>query len=119
MSQLALRNLAIVLGLAGLGVVWQQGFSESTGALRQLISLLFIALIAYAVYRYFSSNRLTWYAIPQTQRYVFIACMVAALALLLVGMPLLGSVITPLGVILLIAALVLVMVWIVRESRRF
>ena len=39
--------------------------------------------------------------------------------LLIGGFPLLGDRLTPLGVIALIAALVLIIVWVVRESRRF
>lgn len=118
MSPAAVRNLAIILGVAALGVLWQRGFSESTLALQQLISLIFLALIGFAVYRYFSGNRLTWYAIPRPQRVLFVACLAGVLLLLVAGMPLLAPAIGGFGVIMLAAGLVLVMVWIVMESRR-
>jgi hypothetical protein len=44
---------------------------------------------------------------------------VGIVLLLLVGFPLLGDRLTPLGIIALIAVLVLIIVWVVRESRRF
>ena len=58
-------------------------------------------------------------SIKPWQRYVILACGVGIVLLLLVGFPLLGDRLTPLGVIALIAVLVLVIVWVVRESRRF
>ena len=44
---------------------------------------------------------------------------ILGLILLIAGFPLLGDRLTPLGVIALIAVLVLIIVWVVRESRRF
>lgn len=118
MNSTVIRNVAIVLAIAGLALVWQTGFGESTALIQRVIGIAFILLIGYAVYRYFSENRLAWYAIPRVQRHVFVACLVGTVALLLVGVDLLGPVIGTFGVILLIAAMVLVMIWIVRESRR-
>jgi hypothetical protein len=53
------------------------------------------------------------------QRYVIIACAIGIAFLLIAGFDLLGDRLTPLGVLALVAALVLVIVWVVRESRRF
>lgn len=118
MNRVAIRNIAIVLGIAALVFVSETVFGALAGGITQIITVLFIAAIAYAAYRYFSQNQLAWYVIPKWQRYVLVACGVAVLALVIAGFPLLSDAITPLGVIALIAALVLVMVWIVRESRR-
>ncbi len=117
MSPVAVRNTAIVLGIAALALVWQTGFGVSTFWIQRVIGILFVLLIGWAVYRYFSQNRLAWYAIPRAQRYVFVACLAAVIALLLAG-NLLSPYVGPFGVIVLIAGLVVVMIWIVRESRR-
>lgn len=115
----ALRNGAIIAALAGVVLVWQEGFGEITGALNLILSLLFIAgLLAFGV-NYFRRNTLAWLVLKTWQRVVIIACGVGIVALLLVGFPLLGGRITPLGVLALIAALVLIIVWVLRESRRF
>lgn len=114
----ALRNTAIVLGIAALAMLWQHGFGASALVIQRVIGAAFVVLIAFAVYRYFSHNRLAWYAIPPVQRYVFVALLVGAVALLLVGDALIGRWVGPFGQLLLIAAMVVGMVWIVRESRR-
>lgn len=118
MNVVAIRNIAIVLAIAGVVFVSETAFGSIAGGIQQIISVLFLAMLAWVAYRYFSANQLTWYVIPRWQRYVLIGCAVAILLLVVVGFPLLGDVISPLGVIALIAALVLVMVWIIRESRR-
>jgi len=119
MNRIALRNAAIILAIASLALVSQSAFGATAVSLNLILLVIFVAVVAYAGYRYIQGNELAWYVIPRGQRYVLIACAVALLVLLLVGFPLLGPVITPLGVIALMAALVLTMVWIVRESRRF
>ncbi len=118
-NPILVRNLAIVLGIAALVFVSDVVFGSVAGSVNLIISVLFVIAIGYAAWRYFRSNDLAWFVIPAWQRKVLIACGIAVLALILVGFPLLGPVISPLGVIALIAALVLVIIWIVRESRRF
>jgi len=119
MNIVAIRNAAIIFGIAALALVSESAFGATAVGLNQIILILFVAAIAYAAYRYFKGNELAWYVIPAWQRRVLVVCGVALLALLAVGFPLLGPIITPLGVIALMAALVLAIVWIVRESRRF
>lgn len=118
MNAVAIRNIAIVLAIAGLVFVSETAFGSLAGGIQQIISVLFLAMLAWVAYRYFSANQLAWYVIPRWQRHVLIGCAAAIVLLVALGFPLLGDAITPLGVIALIAALVLVMVWIVRESRR-
>lgn len=113
------RNGAIIAGLAAVVLVWQEGFGEIAGSANLILSVLFVAaLIGFGV-NYFRQNTLAWLVLKTWQRAVIIACAVGIVLLLLVGFPLLGDRFTPLGIIALIAALVLVIVWIVRESRRF
>ncbi len=113
------RNAAIVAGLAGLVFVSQEGFGATAGSVSLIIQILFVAAIIAFAYNYFRNNELAWLVMKPWQRYVIIICGVLIAALLIVGFPLLGDRLTPLGVIALIAALVLVIVWVVRESRRF
>lgn len=113
------RNGAIIAGLAAVVLVWQEGFGEIAGSANLILSVLFVAaLIGFGV-NYFRQNTLAWLVLKTWQRVVIIACAVGIVLLLLVGFPLLGDRFTPLGIIALIAALVLVIVWVVRESRRF
>lgn len=118
MSPTAVRNLAIVLGIAALGVIWRTGFGEAGKAISQAISVLFVVAIGYALYRYFTSNTLTWYAIPRIRRYVFVACGVGLAVVLLFGFPLLQPHVGAFGVVAILTALALTMVWIIQESRR-
>ena len=76
------------------------------------------ALIGFG-YNYFRQNELAWLVLKPWQRYLIIACVIGIALLLLLGFPLLSDHVTPLGVLALIAVLVLVIVWVVRESRRF
>lgn len=119
MNLIAVRNAAIILGIAALALVSERAFSVTAVGINRIILVVFVALIAYAGWRYFKGNELAWYVIPAWQRRVLVVCGVALLLLLVLGFPLLGPVITPLGVIALMAALVLAIVWIIRESRRF
>jgi hypothetical protein len=115
----AVRNILIVMAIAGLVFVSQQGFGAAVVTLNRIILVLFVVGLAVFAYQYFRSNDLAWYIIPSWRRKVIVACCIGIGLLLLVGFPLLSPVITPLGVIALMGALVLVIVWIVRESRRF
>lgn len=115
----AVRNAAIILGLAGLVLVWQEGFGDLAGSASLILTVLFvIALIGFG-YSYFRQNTLAWLVLKTWQRVVIIACGIGIVLLVVAGFPLLADRITPLGVIALIAVLVLVIAWIIRESRRF
>lgn len=113
------RNFAIIAAIAGLVFVSQEGFGSAafTGSL--IIQVIFVAALISFGYNYFRQNQLAWLVLKPWQRYVIIACSIGIAFLLIGGFPLLGDRLTPLGVIALIAALALVIVWVVRESRRF
>lgn len=113
------RNFAIIAGIAALVLVWQEGFGAAAGSAQLIISILFVAAIIMLGYNYFRQNQLAWLVLKPWQRTLIIACGIAIAVLLVAGFPLLGDRLTPLGVLALIAALVLVIVWVVRESRRF
>lgn len=113
------RNFAIIAAIAGLVLVWERGFGAVAVSAQLIITVLFVAAIIMLAYNYFRQNQLAWLVLKPWQRTVIVACGVAIAVLLVAGFPLLGDRLTPLGVIALIAALVLVIVWVIRESRRF
>lgn len=113
------RNFLIIAAIAGLVFVSQEGFGATADSGALIIQILFAAAIIAFAYNYFRQNELAWLVLKPWQRWVIIACAVGIVLLLLLGFPLLSDRLTPLGVLALIAALVLVIVWVVRESRRF
>ena len=113
------RNFLIIAAIAGLVFVSQEGFGATADSGALIIQILFAAAIIAFAYNYFRRNELAWLVLKPWQRWVIIACAVGIVLLLLLGFPLLSDRLTPLGVLALIAALVLVIVWVVRESRRF
>jgi hypothetical protein len=113
------RNFLIIAVAAGLVFVSQEGFGLTTGTASLIIQVLFLAAIIAFAYNYFRQNELAWLVLKPWQRYLVIACAIGIVLLLLVGFPLLGDRLTPLGVLALIAVLVLIIVWVIRESRRF
>ena len=113
------RNFLIIAGIAALGVIWQEGFGTLAVGAEQIFLVLFVfGIIAFA-YNYFRQNELAWLVLKPWQRMLIIVCGVGIAFLVIAGFPLLGDILSPLGVLALIAALVLVIVWVVRESRRF
>ena len=119
MNRTGIRNLVIMLALAGLVFVSERTFLTVAISLNRIITVLFLAAIVVFAYQYFRANELAWYVIPSWQRKVIIACGVGIAVLVLVGFQLLAPTITTLGVLALIGVLAVVIVWIIRESRRF
>ena len=113
------RNFLIIAGIAALVFVSQEGFGATAGSAQLIIQILFVAALLVFGYNYFRQNELAWLVLKPWQRYVIIACGIGIAVLLIAGFPLLDDRLTPLGVLALIAVLVLVIVWVVRESRRF
>lgn len=118
-NRAGVRNAAIIFGLAALVLVSREGFGAVAVSANRIVLVLFVAAIAVFAYNYFKQNQLAWLVLKPWQRYVVIGAGVGIALLVVVGFPLLGDRLTPLGVLALIAALVLVIVWVVRESRRF
>jgi hypothetical protein len=119
MNRTGIRNLVIMLALAGLVFVSERTFLSVAVSINQIITVLFLVAILVFAYQYFRANELAWYVIPSWQRKVVILCGIGIAALVLVGFQLLAPTITTLGVLALIGVLAVVIVWIIRESRRF
>lgn len=113
------RNFLIIAGIAALVFVSQEGFGVTAGSAQLIIQVLFVAALLVFGYNYFRQNELAWLVLKPWQRYLIIACGIGIAVLLVAGFPLLDDRLTPLGVLALIAVLVLIIVWVVRESRRF
>ena len=112
------RNALIILGIAALAVVWQRAFSITLFAVSWVISILFVVAIAAAAITYFRRKPLAWLVLRPWQRVVVVLAGAAIAFLVVAGYPLLADRITPLGWLALIAALVLVIWWVMRSSRR-
>jgi cbb3-type cytochrome oxidase subunit 3 len=113
------RNFLIIAAIAGLVFVSQEGFGATADSIGLIIQVLFVAALIVFGYNYFRQNELAWLVLKPWQRYVILACGAGIAFLVIGGFPLLGDRLTPLGVIALIAVLVLIIIWVIRESRRF
>ena len=113
------RNFLIIAAIAGLVLVWKKGFTSIAVSTSQILTVIFIAAMLAWGYNYFRQNRLAWLVLKPWMRVVIIVASLGIAFLLIGGFPLLGDRLTPLGVVALIAALALVILWTVRESRRF
>jgi len=100
-----------------LGVVWREGFSAIAVSANQVIMVIFVAVLALFGYSYFRQNRLAWLVLRPWQRAVIITAGLAILALV-IGYSWAAERLTAAGFFALLAALVLLIVWVVRESRR-
>jgi hypothetical protein len=113
----AVRNFLIIAAIAALGVVWREGFGAIAVSANQVITVIFVAVLALFGYSYFRQNRLAWLVLRPWQRTVIIAAGIAILALV-IGYPWATERLTAAGFFALLAALALLIVWVVRESRR-
>lgn len=116
-NKVALRNTAIIAALAGLGMAFQRGPDALVTGASQLILVLFVAAMLVVGYQYFREHKLAWLVLRPWQRAVIVTS-AALIAIVALAAPWLGDVVSPLGVMALIAALVLIIVWVIRESRR-
>ena len=119
MNWVGIRNFLIIAAIAGIALVWEKGFTALAVSANQVITVLFVAAIVAFAYGYFRQNRLAWLVLRPWQRVVVIAAGLGIAFLLIAGFRLLGDRLTNLGVIALVVALALLIVWVVRESRRF
>ena len=115
---IGLRNTIIILGIAALAVVWERAFSVAVSSVSQIISVLFVVAILAAGVQYFRRNQLAWLVLRPWQRAAVVLSALAIAFLVIAGYPLLADRITPLGYLALIAALVLLIWWIIRDSRK-
>ncbi len=115
---IGVRNTIIILGIAALAVVWERAFSVAVSSVSQIISVLFVVAILAAGVQYFRRNQLAWLVLRPWQRVAVVLSALAIAFLVIAGYPLLADRITPLGYLALIAALVLLIWWIIRDSRK-
>ncbi len=114
----ALRNGAILAAVTTLFTLWGDGLDATSTAVNQVALVIFAVVLASLGFRYFRDNRLKWLVIKRPLRVVIIICAAAIVALITVGPWVLGDRVS-LGVIwALAAALALLIVWIVVQSRR-
>lgn len=118
-NRIAARNVGIVLAIAALAVLSGSIFGSVADGLTLIIMVLFLFAIAAFAYNYFRQNELAWLVLSDRQKKILIGAGIGIALLVILGFPLLSPYITPLGVIALIAVLVLVIIWVIRESRRF
>ena len=57
MKWVAVRNFLIIAAIAALGVVWREGFSAIAVSANQVITVIFVAVLALFGYSYFRQNR--------------------------------------------------------------
>lgn len=114
----AVRNAVIIFGLAALVVWWERAFTVALGTISQIISVLFVIAILAAGVGYFRRNPLAWLVMKPWQRVVVVVAALGIAFMLIAGYPLLADRITPFGYIALLAALGLLIWWIIRDSRR-
>ena len=119
MNWVGIRNFLIIAAIAGLVFVSERGFSSTAISANQIISVIFLAAIVMFAYNYFRQNKLAWLVLKPWMRATIVVCAAGIVFLIVAGFPLFGDRLSDLGVLALIAALALVIVWVVYESRRF
>ena len=115
----AIRNFLILGAIAALGVVFDRGLGATATAVNQIFLVIFLAFLVLMGYRYFRENRLKWLVIKPVLRGVIIVCAAGIVILVAAGPTLFADRISTAGIWALAAALGLVIVWIVHQSRRY
>lgn len=114
----ALRNAAILVAIAFIFTFLGDGISLTNGLVSQLVLIAFVTGLAVFAIQYFRENQLKWLVIKRPLRGVIIACAALIAFLALFGRPVLGDVMSPGTMWMFEIALVLVIAWIVVQSRR-
>ncbi|MEZ0284046.1 MAG: hypothetical protein ACAH79_02275, partial [Thermoleophilia bacterium] len=83
------RNFLIIAGIAGIVLVWQEGFGALAVSAERIILVLFVAALAVFAYNYFRQNQLAWLVLKPWQRAVIIIAGLGIAFLLIAGFPLL------------------------------
>lgn len=113
-----IRNFAILAAVTTLFTFWGDGLDATSTAVNQIALIVFAVGLFGLGYQYFRDNRLKWLVIKQPLRIVIVACAVTIVALIVLGPWLLADYVSLGAVWALAAALALVIVWIVVQSRR-
>ena len=83
------RNFLIIAGIAGIVLIWQEGFGAIAVSAERIILVLFVAALAVFGYNYFRQNELAWLVLKPWQRAVIIIAGLGIAFLLIAGFPLL------------------------------
>lgn len=119
MNWVGIRNFLIIAAIAGVALVWEKGFGSITTSANQIITVIFVAAMIAFAYNYFRNNKLAWLVLKPWMRGLIIVCGLGIAFLIVAGFELFSDRLSPLGVLALIIALALVIVWVLRESRKF
>jgi hypothetical protein len=114
-----IRNFLIIAAIAGLGTFWREGLGVTESVLSQILLVVMVIGFAGMGYQYFRENRLKWLVIKPLLRVVIAICALGIVFLVVLGPRLLGDSVGGAGLIALVAALGLTIVWIVVQSRRY
>ena len=117
----AVRNVAIIAGIAAVIYALRGLGSDITEAAGRIILVLFVVAIGFFAINYFRQHELAWLVLKPWQRWVVIICG-AGIALLVVGglgFEAFRDELSVLGIFALIGVLGLIIAWVIRESRRF
>lgn len=114
-----IRNFLILAAISALGLVWGDGLGATATLLNQIFLVLFLAVLVLMAYRYFRENRLKWLVIKPALRAVIVVCGAAIVFLVVAGPWVLDNRISMAGIWALVAALGLIIGWIVYQSRRY
>lgn len=114
----ALRNGAILVGLAIVFTFLGDGLDLTAAFVNQLLLIAIATGIAIFAIRYFRANPLRWYVIKKPLRVIVIACAIAIAVLLLIGPFVASDVLSPGMRFALVAVFALAIAWIVSMSRR-
>lgn len=109
----------ILAAVSALGLVSDSGLGATATLLNQIFLVIFLAALALLGYRYFRENRLKWLVIKPALRAVIVLCAAGIVFLVLAGPSLIADRISLAGIWALAAALGLVIIWIVYQSRRY
>jgi hypothetical protein len=114
-----IRNFLIIAAIAGLGTFWREGLGVTESVLNQVLLVVMVIGFAGMGYRYFRENRLKWLVIKPALRALIVVCALGIVFLVVAGPLVLGDSVGGAGLIALVAALGLTIVWIVVQSRKY
>ena len=59
------RNFLIIAAIAGIVLLWQEGFGALAVSAERIILVLFVAALAVFAYNYFRQNQLAWLVLKE------------------------------------------------------
>lgn len=117
------RNVAIVLGVAAVGVVARIGFAEAGRSIPHVLAVAWGLVGGYVLYRALTSGDLFWYGVPRLRRYVLVACgagiaaVLVGVAVVLLAYPRLKPHLGVYEIVAIVSGLAFTLAWIIKENR--